>query len=261
MAILTTSNYDGRRWGSGSRSNEPEQSSFTAYTALQRISAAFPRGEGPTTAEHSASIQTKNDLFTWCKTFKGLWVAPRRDPLQIRTLLCSTYLALLVNADTLERALGREGPEEAEKASTQARAWSESPRALRCLAYADALLREARNIRVCDEAAIHTSRAIFQAGVVFCASAMFDPPSTTFEASSDLDQMLDDIFVPVSERPHLTDFCRSETIRTKQVLFVDALRRVGRWGLGPRLATLLDHLVESEKVRVRMEQSQRQSTT
>ena len=164
----------------------------------------------------------------------------------MRILLCSTYLALLVKLDLVERAMGREGPEEAERVSTTIEAWVNSPQACRCLIYANVVLKEIGDIRVGDEAAIHTPRAAFQAGLIFLCYASFGFGAQQINATSELEAMLDEAFVSTADLVEASSLAQPIAARARSRLAIDALQRVGRWGLASRLATLLTHLTERE---------------
>ena len=233
---------------SESANENPEfnSSAFMAYSSLECINALTCRRRKFSVLDDTSLSQLEDGLLAWCKKYQALWKRPQKEPFQMRILLCSNYLALLVNLDMLERAVGRDGPETAERASTVAKAWAASPQALRCLMYANVILKEIGETRIGDEAAIHSPRAAFQAGLIFLGYASFGFEAQDVNATSELEAMLDETFVYTAEHVEACTLSQPITARAKLRLTIDALERVGRCGLASRLATLLNYLAESE---------------
>ena len=218
-----------------------------AYSTLECINGTICRVHSVADSDQTLLAKAETRFLSWCRDWIEVLNGSPRDLYNLRILAYSTMLALLVNLDTLERAVGRDGPDAAAKALPDACVWAMSPQASRCLRYAYATSKEAEHICAGSTPALHVPRAIFQAGLVFHCFGMFHSQPAAESLSepaqySELDQVLGRAFLTATDRGELERWENPKTARSKLLRLIDVFQRLGTWGMSARLTETLSNL-------------------
>jgi hypothetical protein len=150
---------------------------FTAYVILNGISASVSEKEeagqllpmSPTFEQHFDALMCWYFTFAHAGESQSSKIQSQPDAFHhmIMVLWHCTFMALVTDFNILERAAGREGPEnetlEADIAYT--RQWANSNDAQRCIIHVHALLCSLGAMRLDAEPAIHIPHCLFLAGI------------------------------------------------------------------------------------------------
>lgn len=165
-------------------------SRFTAYVMLHGISASICEKQqmGHLNPAFTDFGKYSDALMCWYFTFElnrgnpsPNEANPQSDTFCLMILWHTVFMNLLANFDTLERAIGRDGPGTA-SASEDIRyaiQWAKSTEARRCILHAHALQNALGTMRLDTEPAIHIPHCLFLAGIAsYCFTRFRRWPST-----------------------------------------------------------------------------------
>ncbi|KAJ5042690.1 uncharacterized protein L3040_004089 [Drepanopeziza brunnea f. sp. 'multigermtubi'] len=155
---------------------------FAAYLRLESlgVTIAEDRRQGHLNEEISRNYQ--HTLLQWYATHNhtdqssGPGGGAPPDQLCLTSLWHWTFVALSVDLDQLEIAIGRDGPDAAAEAlSSYVRPWASTSDAARCAMHAFALQRNLQAQRFDAIPAIHVPRTLFSAAVVWYCFVRYGP--------------------------------------------------------------------------------------
>ena len=151
-------------------------SRFTAYVMLHGIYASICEKQqmGHLDPAFTDFGKYSDALMCWYFTFEVNRsnpsfheASPRSDTFCLMILWHTVFMNLLANFDTLERAIGRDGPDTASASEDIGYAiqWAKSIEARRCILHAHALQNALGTMRLDTEPAIHIPHCLFLAGI------------------------------------------------------------------------------------------------
>ena len=220
-----------------------KSSRFSCYVLLQGIGAAVQESicAGPLTSADQAKY---NDALTcWYHAYEKSRSASD-DSLSLAILCHEIFMMLLVDFNELERAIGRDGPQEAVAGMDYVRRWSSGTEARRCIIHASLIHRLTGSLRLDAEPALHVPRAIFSAALAwYCYIAIGQTePNQARETQIPFDAAEVRLF-NINPSQHLSEATMSSSL----VGLIDYLPRIGHWGISKRLARMLKLLVHGDK--------------
>ena len=237
-------------------------SMFTAYMLLEGISASICEDRILGQLDHAASQRYERDLMSWYSRYRRA-IVERSDPLCLFVLWHSTWMSLLANFDSLELAIGKEGP--AAVASAMASLmpqWSLAIDAKRCLLHAFLLQKRLESIPMGRAKAIHVPRCLFSAaaswaGYLDCTRQDSSDPNAIKHgplwSSTEIliswpeiqllasDVALDCLEYFGSQTGNLI-FVKANTL----CILADLLRQLGCWGIAQKFALVLAPLIHPD---------------
>jgi hypothetical protein len=164
-----------------------KNSRFTAYVILQGISAVVCEKQqlGQLNPGSTNFNNCFDALMCWYRTFERSGNSTNKgdglssDVFCLMVLWHTIFINLLVDVNCLERAVGREGAENASAESDYAytRKWATSVDAQRCVFHAYALQKIISSMPLDVEPAIHVPHCMFVAGVIAYACNAFRRPA------------------------------------------------------------------------------------
>ncbi|KAH7203447.1 hypothetical protein DER44DRAFT_376374 [Fusarium oxysporum] len=89
-----------------------------------------------------------------------------RNPRGLIVLWHAAFMTLYVDFDPLERAIGRDGTDEAAKVSDRVKAWAGLSEAKHCVLYSLLVLKNLEMLLMGLEPAIHVPKSLFYSAVV-----------------------------------------------------------------------------------------------
>ncbi|KAL5585619.1 hypothetical protein FOVSG1_015008 [Fusarium oxysporum f. sp. vasinfectum] len=89
-----------------------------------------------------------------------------RNPRGLIVLWHAAFMTLYVDFDPLERAIGRDGTDEAAKVSDRVKAWAGSSEAKHCVLHSLFVLKNLETLPMGLEPAIHVPKSLFYSAVV-----------------------------------------------------------------------------------------------
>lgn len=222
--------------------------SFRGYIILEGVLAEINdiRGSGHWLAREPLQaflIQFYEEYFRQLDHFT--------DTLCLQALWHGTFLALLVDFDRLELAVGREGFQGAQSQLEYMHSWVKSPNSRRCAAHAVMALRAMETLPLGTQPAIHVPRVLYRATLTwycfikFSSSVEVEDHTRRHQPDEfpefakmgvDLDKLLFEAYGFNRARPKTLD---SSTL----CQFVDLLGRIGHWGLARKLASMCEVLI------------------
>ena len=231
-----------------------KNSRFSCYVLLHGIGASVQESNisGPMTSANKAKFT--DALICWYHAYGRAMPENEIDPCSLMILYHEIFMQLLVDFNELERAIGRDGPDEAAYALEYIRPWSSSLEAKRCVIHASLIHRQAGLMRIDAEPATHVPWSMFLAALVWYCYIEFseEQPDTSQDSQLLLDllevklfninpyQYLAETSVPKSGKPILHEASPLGGL-------TDMLPRMGHWGISKRLARILRLLIYGEQ--------------
>ncbi|KAL4811664.1 hypothetical protein BDW67DRAFT_189991 [Aspergillus spinulosporus] len=170
---------------------------------------------------------------------------PQGDNFCLQALWHSGFLSLLADSDCLERALGREGCDEAQRHKEYATGWASSPDGMRCAIHAILILHLLEKLPLRIEPAIHVPRVLFRATIVWYCYLKFGISDETNEPRPfNLHDFAELKCIGVDSGKLLFESQDSQKNKpspsrcTTTCRYVDLLGRVGHWGLSQQLGAV-----------------------
>ena len=171
-------------------------SRFTAYVILQGLAVSICEAQqaGRLTTAAPLFQSYTEALLCWYTTFMSKPVIGKHGPIAdtfcLMLLWHTAFMNLLASFDTLERAIGRDGPQsrpfspQAESDVLYATQWAKSISARRCLLHAHALQKVLGAMHLDAEPAIHVPHCLFLAGIASYCYTRFQRPSCPLSTGS-----------------------------------------------------------------------------
>ena len=215
--------------------------------AVQESNAA-----GPLTAADRAKFT--DALICWYHAYEKSRPANESDPFSLMVLWHEIFMQLLVDFDELERAIGRDGPDEAADSLKYAYVWSSTIEARRCVIHGSLIYRQIGSMRIDAEPALHLPRSIFLAALAWYCYIHFEQGE--HESSQDSQMPTDILEVSLFNiNPFQHSIETSVLKKGKPTLIessplgglIDMLPRIGHWGISYRLARILKLLVDGDE--------------
>ena len=228
-------------------------SRFSCYVLLHGIGAAVQESNGAGPLTQGDRTKFTDALICWYHAYEKSRPANESDPFSLMVLCHEIFMQLLVNFDELERAIGRDGPDEAADSQQYARLWSSTIEAKRCVIHASLIYRQIGSFRIDAEPALHLPRSIFWAALAWYCYIQF--AQRECELSQHPQISMDVLEVPLFninpvQHPIETNVLKKgqPTLTESSPLgaLVDMLPRIGHWGMSYRLARILKLLVDGE---------------
>ncbi|KAH7141796.1 fungal-specific transcription factor domain-containing protein [Dactylonectria macrodidyma] len=222
-----------------------------AYASLAGIVASIQDAkasclDGPVIQDFRSS------LLSWHNEYSNYARWPKNNRIGLMILWHASFMALYVDADLLERAIGRNGACIAEQAREEIDNWVISSEARRGVLHALRVLKHLEVLPMGLESAIHVPKAIFYSAIVVYSYIKFIPTVDPYTPSQD------DVNIPelqVSEsvaRP--TSYLSKNDGASRathppvepSVLCnaIDLLRRISYWEISRKFSSILEILLD-----------------
>ena len=226
---------------------------FRAYTVLEGIRASIWEARYTETLDEVAISRFSDSLIAFYKAHCEGNPIQGKDTFSFMILWHSVFASLYVDYNLLERAIGRDGPEEAEACLDVVKEWATSTGAERCILHILLMERRLEDMRITAEPAVHVPRALFLGAItIYCYSRFaVGVEHRSRRSQSHLDfaeiKMLGTHPFPYlpdtnSSRPgKLSLFDSSALCR-----LTDHLQRVGHWEIARKFALILEALIHSD---------------
>ena len=144
-------------------------SAFQLSATLESISAMACECQEPFSTTPHLAQKCQEMLVSWYETH--LSTAPPDETLAypLRILWHSNFILLSSNLDALERACGRDGPEEAREAIGYARQWANSQQATRSLIHAIRIIKHFESMSIGSKCPLQIPTCLYHCGIIwFC---------------------------------------------------------------------------------------------
>jgi hypothetical protein len=231
-----------------------KDSSFSCYVLLHGIGASVQECNtvGPMTSADRAKYT--DALICWYHAYQKSKLEIGSDPLSLMILYHEIFMQLLAGFNELERAIGRDGPNEAADALQYVRPWSSSIEAKRCVIHASLIHRQIGSMRIDSEPALHVPRSIFLAALAWYCYIQFDEGQPVTSHTSQLPLDLPEVkLFNINPYQYLVETSMLKkgkpTLHEANHLggLLDMLPRLGHWGISKRLARILGLLVHGDQ--------------
>jgi hypothetical protein len=156
---------------------------FTAYVRLEGLGVMIADDRRQGHLDQAAFDNYQKNLIGWHEAFISVAGPEQPGQLCLVALWHWTFMALLVDFDQLESAIGRDGLEAAEDAITYASTWASTPNASRCMLHAFLIQKQLQGLSFDDVPAIHTPRIVFSAAIAWHCFIRYRRGNDTFESS------------------------------------------------------------------------------
>lgn len=233
-----------------------KSSRFSCYVLLHGIGAAVQESNAAGSLASADRAKLTDALICWYHAYEKSRPTNENDPFSLMVLCHEIFMQLLVNFDELERAIGRDGPDEAADSLQYARLWSSTIEAKRCVIHASLIYRQIGSMRIDAEPALHLPRSIFLAALAWYCYIQFEQGEP--ESSLDTQMPLDILEVPLFNINPFQHPIETNVLKKGKSTFtdssplgglIDMLPRIGHWGISYRLARILKLLVDGDGVR------------
>ncbi|KAH7142691.1 hypothetical protein B0J13DRAFT_555941 [Dactylonectria estremocensis] len=222
-----------------------------AYASLAGIAASIQDRK----ASHldGAVIQDfRNSLLSWHNEYIKHTRGPKNNRISLMILWHASFMALYVDADLLERAIGRDGACGAEQARAEIDNWIVSSEARRGVLHALLVLKHLEVLPIGLESAIHVPKAIFYSAIVVYSYIKFIPTVDSYIPSQD-DVNIPELQVSASvARP--TSYFGNNDGASRVILSpvepsilcnaIDLLRRISYWEISRKFCSILEMLLD-----------------
>lgn len=182
-------------------------------------------------------------LTSWYETHERSLLNSTQDTLCLKILWHKAFMALCVDFDLLDRAVGRDGFPIHDKDAERITNWVNAEPGKRCLVHAFLIYDRVRALRIGVEPAIHVPTAFFYAGCVMYCHIKFRRATSSI-SSVDVPELrcgqMHDITNRTSDTMRRLD---SSTIYD----IADLLRRHSHWMLSHKFASILGIMLENIK--------------
>lgn len=226
---------------------------FRAYTVLEGIGASIWEARYTETLDEVARNRFSDSLIAFYKAHCEGSPSQEKDTFSFMILWHSVFVSLYVDYNLLERAIGREGPEEAEACLDMVRKWAISTGAERCILHILLMEKRLEDLRIGVEPAVHVPRALFLGAITVYCSSRFSSGVERRPRRSQCHLDFPEIKMlgthPTLSLPDtnnsrpgkLSPFDSSTLCR-----LTDHLQRVGHWEIARKFALILETLIHSD---------------
>ncbi|KAL3478687.1 hypothetical protein BJX99DRAFT_269115 [Aspergillus californicus] len=223
-------------------------SKFVAYGVLESINAYVIEGRQSSSFDEHESKRLSNMLMRWWRRYSTHFRGhAEEDPFSLPILWHSVYMAIYVDMDLLERAIGRDGQSAAMLTYPQVRIWSTSLDASKCLVHALLIQRYLERMRVSAEPAIHVPRALFIAALSwFCFTRTGGQQAINLKAfdAPEIQLLGSDTALHEAKGQAFGDSAFADVNQLHRL--IDLLNRVGRWAICHTFASALSAAIEEQ---------------
>ena len=233
---------------------ECSQSQFSCYVILHSIEATVEEAiqtslEWP---DQNSFTKFSDALNCWYLAYGKLYSTREPDTFCVIILWHKIWMSLLVNFNALERAIGRDGHQDASSAQEYVNSWTASAEAKRCIIHASLINRLMGTMQVDAEPAIHVPRCMFQAAIAWYCYVKFSAVvniSYTEAASLDFPEIRALDIIPEQYLFEVSGFQKGKpsVIEASPLCrLTDMLHKVGHWEIARRYARILGLLIHGD---------------
>lgn len=178
---------------------------FHAYVKLEGLGVMISDNRRQNRLDQAAFDTHQQDLLGWYELYAESLGDDQPDQICVIALWHWTYMALLVDLDQLESAIGRDGPEAARDALPYVTNWATTPSASRCMLHAYLMQKQFQSFRFKAIPAIHAPRILFSAAIAWYCYIQYGQGHDAVNPSVDLfDASLPEFRVISSSIGHLS---------------------------------------------------------
>jgi hypothetical protein len=219
---------------------------LSSYCIIEGIGASVSEHIQLEELDETTILDFTNDLITWyTKTQINTTEGKILDNLSLMPLWHTIFINLFADVDLLERATGRDGTDAASACLGLVSRWAQSANGQHCAAHCLLMLKLLERAQLGTEPAIHVSRCLFQGAIAWYCFMRFG-----YGIELDSSQTYPEIDIlkgngGVLYEPYeiLSDITADVSVLTS---FSRLLKRMGPWGIGNRLASILLSLLDEE---------------
>ncbi|KAH8884983.1 hypothetical protein GQ53DRAFT_879250 [Thozetella sp. PMI_491] len=223
---------------------QPVQSRFYGYAALAGIKASISEAGSSGALEEGSSQYYRDMLLGWIGAHGDSLVS---DPFCLMILWHSAFISSYADVDLLEKAVGRDGYQEAAASTELMRAWASHENGQKCAMHALRVLHHVERLRINTEPTIHVPHNLFVAGLVLhCYNTYADASraSTALRQHADLPEF-NSPSRGVSRHNENPWSAEGQPDIGPPTIYqlIDILKRIGHWELTRKYAAILEALV------------------
>ena len=228
---------------------------FNAYVKLEGLGVMISEDRLRDRLDQAAFNTHQQGLLDWYELHAESLGEDQPDQLCLRGLWHWTYMALLVDLDQLETAIGRDGPGPARDAISYVTKWASTPNSSRCMLHAFFIQKQFQSFRFEDIPAIHAPRILFTAAIAWYCYIQYGRGNDAADLSVELfDASLPEFQVMGSNVGHLSHISSlSWSPGTTSSIKMATLCKLGRllqrmtdWGLAGKFAEIVARLIDGE---------------
>jgi hypothetical protein len=230
--------------------------SFSKYVILEGLGTSIAEDRLHGRLDESAVATYHEALVNWNESNRPTNEEYQSGQLYLLMLWHWLYMSLLVDFDSLERAIGRDGPEAAKTAAPYVSAWLSSPASTRCVLHALLPLRQLQSLRFDNVHALHVLRTLFCAAVAWYCYLQYGPSDDAVLLFDDLEGHFPELkLLGERERQHLEEL-RGCSWRHGDMSAVKAmtlceigesLQRISHWGTAREFAAIVAMLIYDDE--------------
>jgi hypothetical protein len=219
---------------------------FSSYCTIEGIGASVSEQIQLEELDDATILGFSNDLITWYNNAQSSTIGCKNvDNLCLMPLWHTIFINLFADLDLLERATGRDGTDVAINCIGPVEQWANSTKAQHCALHCLLMLKLLESSQFGTETAIHVPRCLFQGAMSWYCFTRFGHGT-----GLDPNQRYPEIdIVKRKDGSHYEPYgIASAPIVDVSVLtsFIKLLKKMGPWGIGNRLASILLSLLDEE---------------
>ncbi|KAL5322251.1 hypothetical protein ACEPPN_010223 [Leptodophora sp. 'Broadleaf-Isolate-01'] len=253
-ADVLTADYERPELGLESMTNSKD--AFAAYIKLESIGVLISEDRRQGCLDVAAFKKYDDSLLQWYKLSSGYLREDQKDEFCLLPLWHWTFMNLLVDFDQLEGAIGRDGPNEAQKSLEYVSNWATTAAAPRCIMHAFLLQKRLGVLRFGETVAVHVPRILFAAAIASYSYINYGPgndgdsqPSTSrFDMSHPEFQLLGSYIGQLSRLTRLS-WSQGVTSSVTAATLCEVngiLQRMNEWGLAGKFGGIIARLIDGE---------------
>lgn len=227
---------------------------FTAYAALAGIAATIVENRSMGQLDIFLTERIQETLIAFYARYLSSLSPFEPDNLGITVLWHLTFMALHVDFDLLERAVGRDGGIMDPDTTASVAAWASSRQAKRCVTHASLIQKKLEALSVGFEPAIHVPRAMFLAALSWYCYTRYgtDTGSEEMSAQGALDfpemQLLKVNPAMLLFEANGFKLGKPAAVEASGALcgLTDLLQRIGHWEIARKFGSILGALIHNE---------------
>lgn len=229
---------------------------FTAYVKLEDIGVNIVEDRRQGCLDEASLNSYQQILQRWHNSYAEYAGEEQSDQSRLIILWHWTYMALLVDFDKLESAVGRDGPEAAHDAIAYVLSWASTPSSSRCMLHAFLIQKQLQLLRFDDVPAIHAPRIAFSASIAWHCYIHHGRDNNAFESSIRLTNtgMPELEALGPDSHSHFTyisslRWSRGAVSSIKAATLCELgglLQRMNEWGLAKKFAGIVACLIDGE---------------
>ncbi|KAH6971261.1 fungal-specific transcription factor domain-containing protein [Ilyonectria sp. MPI-CAGE-AT-0026] len=222
-----------------------------AYASLAGIAASI-QDRRASCFDGSMIQPFRSSLLSWHSEYSKHIRGPKNNQISLTILWHASFMALYVDADLLERAIGRSGAYVAEQAREEIDNWVISSEARRGVLHALRVLNHLEALPIGLEPAIHVPKAIFYSAIVVYSYIKFVRTVDSYTPSED-DANIPELQVSESVARPTSYFGQSDGA-SRAILStvepsilcnaIELLRRISYWEMSRKFSSILELLLD-----------------